>query len=381
MMPAGPRDRARSAEGLPDGKTHAPLSEPLFLRALALERQRAERSRRLFVLMVLHRGEPVEDSYRASVLFTAAAAISSAIRGTDIAGWYKQHAAFGVIFTELGAADKTSALTVLREKATAALRAILHPDELTHLHLSFHCFPEDWHDHDPGLPTVAPLYPDLAQRDQGKKAARVIKRAMDIAGSSLGLIALSPLFLAIAVAIKLSSPGPILFRQGRIGLYGVPFTFLKFRSMYAVNDSRIHMEYIKRLIAGNIDAGASGDNGHAVYKITEDPRVTRVGRFLRKTSLDELPQFLNVLRGEMSLVGPRPPISYEVDSYDIWHRRRVLEVKPGITGLWQVNGRSSLPFDDMVRLDLKYAETWSPWLDIKILLQTPRAVWSRDGAY
>jgi lipopolysaccharide/colanic/teichoic acid biosynthesis glycosyltransferase len=118
-----------------------------------------------------------------------------------------------------------------------------------------------------------------------------------------------------------------------------------------------------------------------VYKITEDSRVTPVGRFLRKTSLDELPQFLNVFRGEMSLVGPRPPIDYELDAYDIWHRRRVLEVRPGITGLWQVNGRSSLRFDDMVRLDLKYAEAWSLWLDFKILLQTPRAVFSREGAY
>ena len=133
------------------------------------------------------------------------------------------------------------------------------------------------------------------------------------------------------------------------------------------------MDYIKRFIAGNVN--------ETVYKITEDPRVTRVGRFLRKTSLDELPQFFNVLRGEMSLVGPRPPIPYELEAYDIWHRRRLLEVKPGITGLWQVNGRSKLRFDDMVRLDLQYATAWSLWLDIKILLQTPRAVFSREGAY
>jgi len=152
--------------------------------------------------------------------------------------------------------------------------------------------------------------------------------------------------------------------------------------MYAVNDSRIHMEYVKRFIAGAVDAGVSDTQQHkAVYKITEDPRVTRVGRFLRKTSLDELPQFLNVLRGEMSLVGPRPPIPYELEAYDVWHRRRLLEVKPGVTGLWQVNGRSRLRFDDMVRLDLKYAKAWSLGLDLKILLQTPRAVFTGDGAH
>ncbi len=117
------------------------------------------------------------------------------------------------------------------------------------------------------------------------------------------------------------------------------------------------------------------------YKLTNDPRITRIGGFLRKTSFDEIPQFLNVLRGEMSLVGPRPPIPYEVESYDIWHRRRLLGVKPGITGLWQVAGRSRTTFDEMVRLDLQYAKSWSFWLDLKILLQTPRAVVAGDGAY
>ena len=380
-MPTGPQGRARSAEGLSDGNTHGPLPEPMFLQTLCLERKRAERSRRLFVLMVLHLDESAENTHGANVLSKSGGAISSSIRDTDIPGWYEQHSAFAVIFTELGATDKTSALSALRERVTATLRSTLRTEELPHVHLSFQCFPEDWHDHETALPAIVQLYPDLAQRDEGKKMARVIKRAMDITGSSVALIALSPVFLGIAVAIKLSSPGPILFRQRRIGQYGVPFTFLKFRSMYSVNDSQIHMEYIKRLIAGNVHADASEQHGTAVYKITEDPRVTRVGRFLRRTSLDELPQFLNVLRGEMSLVGPRPPIPYEVDSYDIWHRRRVVEVKPGITGLWQVNGRSRLAFDDMVRLDLKYAESWSPWLDIKILLQTPRAVVSRDGAY
>ena len=135
------------------------------------------------------------------------------------------------------------------------------------------------------------------------------------------------------------------------------------------------------MIAGQAEVRPSNGNGAGVYKLTNDPRVTRVGAFLRKTSLDELPQFFNVFKGEMSLVGPRPPIPYEVEAYDIWHRQRLLEAMPGITGLWQVNGRSRVKFDEMVRLDLRYAQTWTPWLDVKILARTPRAVLFGGGAY
>jgi lipopolysaccharide/colanic/teichoic acid biosynthesis glycosyltransferase len=194
------------------------------------------------------------------------------------------------------------------------------------------------------------------------------------------LILLSPLFIAIAVVIKLMSKGPVFFKQVRVGQYGVKFTFLKFRSMYSQSNPKIHQDFVRRLISGKEDCTVP-DNNRGVYKIQNDPRVTLVGRFLRKTSLDELPQFFNVLKGEMSLVGPRPPIPYEVDAYEIWHRRRFLGVKPGITGLWQVEGRSRIKFDEMVRLDLRYALTWSPWLDIKILLRTPHAVLRGNGAY
>ena len=147
------------------------------------------------------------------------------------------------------------------------------------------------------------------------------------------------------------------------------------------NDSRVHEEYVRKLIAGQAERKPSNGNGEGVYKLTGDDRITRVGAFLRRTSLDEMPQFLNVLKGDMSLVGPRPAIPYEVVAYQTWHRRRVLEVKPGITGLWQVNGRSRVTFDEMVRLDLRYAKAWSPWMDIKILLLTPRAVVLGEGAH
>ncbi len=146
------------------------------------------------------------------------------------------------------------------------------------------------------------------------------------------------------------------------------------------NDTSAHKEYVQKLIAGKAEPHFADGNEGEVYKLTKDPRITRLGMFLRRTSLDELPQFINVLRGEMSLVGPRPPVPYEVEAYDFWHRRRVLEAKPGITGLWQVSGRSRVKFDDMVRLDLQYAQNWSPWMDLKIILRTPGAMLG-EGAY
>jgi lipopolysaccharide/colanic/teichoic acid biosynthesis glycosyltransferase len=196
----------------------------------------------------------------------------------------------------------------------------------------------------------------------------------------MALILLSPLFILISALIKLTSEGPILFKQRRVGQYGARFTFLKFRSMHPRSDSKIHEDYVKGFIAGKAGSPEPGESRNAVYKLKDDPRVTRVGRVLRKASLDELPQFINVLMGDMSLVGPRPPIPYELEAYDPWHRSRLLEAKPGITGLWQVHGRSRTTFDDMVRLDLRYARTCSLWLDLKILLKTPRAVLSGQGA-
>jgi lipopolysaccharide/colanic/teichoic acid biosynthesis glycosyltransferase len=237
-------------------------------------------------------------------------------------------------------------------------------------------FPEEWNqDSSQGNPT---LYPDLVNRHQAQKCSRMAKRLMDIVGSATAVLLLSPIFLMVAVLVKLSSKGPIFFQQERLGQFGKPFTFLKFRSMYVNNDRRIHQEFMKRVIKGDHDGRAEGGS-KGVYKMTNDPRITKMGWILRRTSLDELPQFINVLRGEMSLVGPRPPIAYECQEYDIWHRRRVLEVKPGITGLWQVRGRSRVRFDDMVRLDLQYVRTWSLWLDLQILAQTPGALFSNDA--
>jgi exopolysaccharide biosynthesis polyprenyl glycosylphosphotransferase len=197
---------------------------------------------------------------------------------------------------------------------------------------------------------------------------RLLKRGVDVVFSLFVLTFAAPLMGLIALAIKLGSPGPVLFPQQRVGKGGKPFVLYKFRSM-AVGAE----EQQERLRDLNEADGP-------IFKIKEDPRVTRVGRWLRRLSLDELPQLYNVLRGDMSLIGPRPPVPEEVAHYQPWHMRR-LEIAPGITGLWQVSGRSELPFDEMALLDIYYAEQWSPALDVKILLRTIPTVVFGDGAY
>ena len=362
-------------------RDHEVLGEDVFRRIFCWERKRAERSSRCFLLMFVHVESILQANQSERTLSEIVSAISSATRETDIAGWYREGAILGVIFTEIREEGRKALASLTPPKVMALLRSKLSPEQLDQIRISFHCFPENWNTTSIGRLANAKLYPDLFERDEARKFSRFMKRSMDIVGSTAALILFCPLFVLISMAIKLTSKGPILFKQERVGRYGLPFTFLKFRSMKCANDPRIHREYVKRFIAGGKDSPEVSHNQNVVYKIQNDPRVTRVGKFLRKSSLDELPQFINVLKGDMSLVGPRPPIPYELEGYQIWHRRRVLESKPGITGLWQVNGRSRLKFDDMVRLDLQYAKTWSLWLDIKILLRTPRAVLFGAGGY
>lgn len=362
-------------------KHHEVLTEDVFRKILCWERKRAERSSRCFLLMLVNIEKALKAHPNGKVLREIVSAVSQSTRETDVAGWYVEGAVLGVIFTELGEESGEAFSQLAREKLIRALEATLSPDELRHTHISFHFFPNHWDKSSRDQVANMKLYPDLFEEDTQTRLLRIIKRVIDVAGSTAALILFSPLLAAIAAAIKLTSKGPILFEQERIGQYGLRFKFLKFRSMKCGNDASIHRDYVKRFIAGQVEQDGSGEKQNAVYKIQDDPRVTSVGKFLRKTSLDELPQFINVLKGEMSLVGPRPPIPYELENYQSWHRRRVLEVKPGITGLWQISGRSKTTFDEMVRLDLRYARTWSLWLDIKILLQTPVVVLSGEGAY
>jgi lipopolysaccharide/colanic/teichoic acid biosynthesis glycosyltransferase len=357
------------------------LNEEAFQRMVAVERKRTERSRKPFLLMLLDADNHQGPEKNVKALNNILAALLPSTRETDVIGWYKNRVAVGVIFTGLLVDDKNAILSTMLTRVSTTLRGSLTFDQFNQVSISFHFFPDEW-DHDvSGRPSNPALYPDLSSRDNDKRSLLSIKRLMDIAGSTTALIMCSPLFLITAVAIKASSKGPVFFRQQRVGQYGRQFTFLKFRSMHANSDPSVHKEYVMRLIAGQAGREASNGPSESVYKLTNDRRVTRVGKFLRRTSLDELPQFLNVLRGDMSLVGPRPPIPYEVAAYETWHRSRVLEVKPGITGSWQVKGRSRVKFDEMVRLDLQYARSWSPWLDINILVRTPAAVLRGDGAH
>jgi exopolysaccharide biosynthesis polyprenyl glycosylphosphotransferase len=348
------------------------LPEELFLGILCLERKRAERSRKRFLLLLIDAQDAVGTDRRSEVLAGVVRAADASRRETDPAGWYKERAILGIIFTELGASEDSTAIRRLQEKAFGALSAQLNSKDLDLVGVSIHMFGADSDDND-DISADPIFYPDLVHLQESKKLPFLLKRVMDVVGSLAAIVLLAPVFLLIAAAIKLSSEGPVLFKQERLGQFGKTFTCLKFRSMNSNNNSKIHQEFITQVIKGTYE-GSPTQAGAPVYKMTRDPRVTRVGQFIRRTSLDELPQFFNVLKGDMSLVGPRPPIAYEYKEYDIWHRRRVLEVKPGITGLWQVRGRSRVRFDDMVRLDLQYARGWSLWLDVRILLATPRAV-------
>ena len=348
---------------------------------LRLERKRTERSHRRFVLMLLEACGLLKADESQDTFHKVVAALSRSTRETDIKGWYKDDSVIGVIFTEVGAAEGKSIANALLTKVTNALCTTLSIEQINEVKLSFHVFPEPSNGNGAGGPTDSTLYPDLQQPGDPKRAARVIKRSMDITGSLLALILTSPILIVVAATIKLTSKGPVFFCQERVGQYGRKFTFLKFRSMYFTNDHTIHERYVRRLIAGTPDLEQENGRTPEVYKLTNDPRITPFGRFLRKTSIDEIPQFLNVLVGSMSLVGPRPPIQYEFECYEMWHRQRLVAVKPGITGQWQVGGRSRTTFDEMVRMDLKYCSSWTVWGDIKILSQTPRAVLSGVGAY
>jgi lipopolysaccharide/colanic/teichoic acid biosynthesis glycosyltransferase len=207
-----------------------------------------------------------------------------------------------------------------------------------------------------------------------------LKRALDVLLAGLALLAVSPLFLLFALLIKRSSPGPVFFVQERLGRDGRPFKFYKFRSMMHNSDDAIHRQFAAMFIAGDESGCAASNSGEKVFKLKRDPRITPIGAFLRRTSLDELPQLINIVKGEMSLVGPRPPIAYEIENYQPWHMER-LKAVPGLTGLWQVSGRSSVSFDDMVRLDIRYINEWSFRRDLAIIAKTVPVVLRGTGGY
>lgn len=345
-----------------------------FLQLLYLERRRSERSCRPLCLILLEGIGITEPSSRHGAFQQIFQLLRCTVRETDIIGWYQQDCTFAFIFSDLNSTDE-NVVNVLRDKITEGINMLLPHELVRRIRISVHVFPKR-KGSDAGE-SERLFYPDLPSQSQALRAALALKRLIDVTLSALLLCLLGPLLLSLALLIKLTSKGPAIFTQLRIGQGGRPFRFCKFRSMYADNDATIHKTYV----ANFISHARSASDAKQIYKITDDPRVTPIGRFLRKTSLDELPQLWNVLCGHMSLVGPRPPLPYELECYAPWHHRRILEAKPGITGLWQVTGRSRTTFNEMVRLDLKYVQQWSIWLDVLILLRTPKAVLMGQGAY
>ncbi|MCX5811507.1 MAG: exopolysaccharide biosynthesis polyprenyl glycosylphosphotransferase [Proteobacteria bacterium] len=362
--------------------------EDYFSELLRVERKRSERSKDHFLLMLLDISMFQESDNKKGIAEQISSTLCASVRDIDVVGWYKHDTVIGVMFREIKEAKERlgSVRDMILRRIYNKLLNFYDVEHIKNILVSCHSFPESNEITLANAPLLdLNLYPDLllSTKTPLNVLSFFIKTLMDVFGSLVGIIIFSPLFIVIALLVKYSSPGPVFFRQERVGLFGKVFTFLKFRTMYVNEDLEIHKQFVTKFISGQEDdsTGAEKAEKEIIYKMKNDPRVTRTGRFLRKTSLDELPQLLNVLKGDMSLVGPRPPIPYEYEQYDVWHKGRILEFKPGITGLWQVEGRSLTSFNEMVRLDIKYIREWSLWLDIKILFKTPLVVLKGKGAY
>jgi exopolysaccharide biosynthesis polyprenyl glycosylphosphotransferase len=357
--------RVGDLAGYPEADT---LSAQQFLKQLQIEKRRADRIQSPLSLVIVR-----VDAERGGGFATVTdllEVLNSSKRETDIVGYIGKESV-GLLLPHTDEPGVKTFIDNLSKRAAhlpVAIASATYPD---HLFDNLMSESRDLPD------TLAFLFDE--KTELGPIAATV-KRTLDIVGALVALVLFSPIMLTIALVVAATSPGPVIFRQKRLGKGGVPFVFYKFRSMRVDADDRIHREYVANLIEGNLDEVNQGDSSRPLYKMTADPRITRVGHVIRKTSLDELPQLFNVLKGDMSLVGPRPPLPYEAEKYQSWHLRRVLQIRPGITGLWQVEGRSSTSFDDMVRLDLRYIRHCSLWLDLKILLKTVLVVLRRDGA-
>lgn len=354
------------------------LDEVNFKQVIIRERKRTERSGMAMALILIglpnRSGE--QDMADGAVMANALSVVTSEF---DILGWCEPSSVIGLIVTEMDPADLTSRCDRLESEVRNAVA--FHGDKELAQQVSIRVlvYPDPTTSNDEQVAPMDPLfYPELSGNRLAASNIRALKRSMDVVLSALLLILLLPLFALIAVLVKLSSPGPVFFKQTRVGHLMKPFTMYKFRTMYADADQGVHYHYVSWFITSS-DKTEVKDKGF-FFKLTNDDRITPIGRLLRRTSLDELSQLWNVLIGDMSLVGPRPPLPYELQQYRPWHRRRLLEAMPGITGLWQVVGRSRTTFDEMVRLDLQYASTISLWSDIKILLATPAAVVTGKGA-
>jgi lipopolysaccharide/colanic/teichoic acid biosynthesis glycosyltransferase len=348
----------------------AVLDDALFRSALNRQRKRADRFDEVFALGTLQTTP--------SLAGPVAESLAAATRDSDVVGWLEQGAVLGLILPEVPRADDRVASSVEeRFRRELTRRAGKYAGNAVTVRWYLHTGPAA-QGNSASLSEADPLLDHIRNQQRRRTLLDGLKRALDIAGSLGLMLFLLPVFVIVAALVKLTSRGPVLFKQVRVGQLARPFTMLKFRTMYVNNDSALHQQFVTDFI--KTSAAKKDSSDAAPFKIKNDPRVTRVGRILRKTSLDELPQLWNVFRGDMSLVGPRPPLYYELEQYRSWHWRRVLEAKPGVTGLWQVTGRSRTTFDEMVRLDLRYVRTRNFWTDVRILLATPRAVVTGKGA-
>ena len=363
--PSGTRQPVQLPPSLPDqlGGGGSILGESVFKDSLVRERKRADRFGEPFAVLIVDRSDDVSD---ASQWISVLRAIVAVKRDSDAVGWLEEGGVLGVLLPEV---TRRGALGVM-DRLRAEVAALLGDVALSAVSMRLYAHGVEAGPDGAAFPPVDLLLEAFVPR-QDRPWRDAAKRGLDIVGSLAMMALFSPVMLAALAAVKFTSPGPVLLRQVRIGRRGEPFKMLKLRTMFVNAGHGIHQEYMAWFIKSS---GKESHTGAEVFKLTNDPRITPPGRYLRRTSLDELPQFWNVLRGEMSLVGPRPPLPFEVEQYQPWHRQRVLEAKPGITGLWQVSGRSRTTFDDMVRLDLRYARTHTLWTDLKILAATPLAM-------
>lgn len=360
------------------GQCQLLLDERLFKQAVTRERKRADRSGLTMALLLV--GLPnrpgKQETAHAAVVANALSMVASEF---DILGWFEPSRVMGLILPEIDHADQSGTCDRLESTVRSAIRLQGDEELAQQLSIRLRVHPESTTSSEELVPPMDPLlYPELLVDQPGALNFQIFKRGIDIVFSALLLILLLPVFAFVSLLVKLSSPGPVLFKQIRVGHLMKPFTMLKFRTMYVNSDQGVHHRYVSWFITSSDKPHARGEA--SLFKLTNDNRISLIGHLLRRTSLDELPQLWNVLIGDMSLVGPRPPLPYELQQYKPWHRCRVLEVKPGVSGLWQVVGRSRTTFDEMVRLDLRYARTMSLWSDIKILLATPAAMIMGKGA-
>jgi lipopolysaccharide/colanic/teichoic acid biosynthesis glycosyltransferase len=354
-------------------KSEKMLPERQFKKILYNERKRTERSKNHVTVIFIDVSKIIDKLRRQKVKIAKVAEqlceiVGSCTRETDYLGWYECNRVFSIILTDTKSPASTIVVQKVKEKLGETQERLFEGE----IEIATLTFPLKDSSNTSSL--LFSIYPN--KRDSfSEKMFLSIKRLIDIAGGIGGMLFFSPFFLLIPFLIKADSSGPVFYKQKRVGEGGVIFDLYKFRSMHTNTSESIHRNYVSSLIKG------SADSEKGVYKIENDPRVTRVGKFLRKLSIDELPQFINVLKGNMSLVGPRPPIPYETAEYELWHLRRVMECKPGLTGIWQVEGRSKTNFNGMVRMDLEYIKKRSLLLDFKIILKTPWALLTAKGAF